>query len=148
MFKAAAFVLLMIISATALAQTQKIRICIIDQKQLKEVEADYNTSNGDTTLLINGAKKFFRQVYPAFGKEYAASTTWYVNNETLAIKGKKFEKYGLPRILGVTELKRASEYKGVGIYVEAGTTGVPEVIYIPARSGCEFQPYQLVVSSK
>lgn len=147
MLKLTAFLFFLLITSFAYSQT-RIKICVVDQKQLKEVEANYNTSNGDTTLLINGARKFFRDVYPAFGKEYAASTTWYINNETLQIRGRKFEKYGLPRILGTSEITRAAEYKGVGVYVEAGTSGVPEVIYIPARSGCEFQPYQIVTASK
>jgi hypothetical protein len=46
-------------------------------------------------------------------------------------------------VLGTAEIVRAAEYKGVGVYVEAGIQGVPEVIYIPVRSGCEFQPYQM-----
>jgi hypothetical protein len=134
--------LLSFISVAAMSQTQKINICIIDQKQLKTVSADYNQATGDTTLLANGKKKFFREVYPAAGREYAANASWYINNDAITIRTKKFVKYGLPRVLGTTDVVRAAEYKGVGVYVETGTKGVPDVIYIPARSGCEFQPYQ------
>lgn len=125
-----------------MSQTQKISICVIDQKQLKTVEADYNTSTGDTSIMLNGKKKSFREVYPSMGSEYAANATWYINNDAITIRTRKFVKYGLPRILGTTEITRVAEYKGVGVYVEAGLKGAPEVIYIPVRSGCEFQPYQ------
>jgi len=133
----------LVISISALAQTQKINVCIIDQKQLKTVVADYDPATGDTTITVNGNKRAFRQIYKATGTEYAANTTWYVNNDALIIRSRKFVKYGLPRILGTNEITRAAEYKGVGVYIEAGIKGIPQVIYIPVRSGCEFQPYQM-----
>jgi hypothetical protein len=133
----------LVISIGALSQTQKINVCIIDQKVLKTVAADYNRETGDTTITINGSKKLFSEIYGPTGSEYASGTTWYRNNETLVIRSKKFVKYGLPRILGTGEIARAAEYKGVGVYVEAGIKEVPEIIYIPVRSGCEFQPYQM-----
>jgi hypothetical protein len=130
------------ISFSALSQTQKINVCVIDQKNLKTVTADYSPATGDTTIMVNGRAKLFREVYKSTGSEYAASAKWYINNDVLTIRTKKFVKYGLPRILSTTDVVRAAEYQGVGVYVEAGIKGVPEVIYIPTRSGCEFQPYQ------
>ncbi len=147
MFKLTALFLSVLVSSSASSQqTVEINVCIIDQKQLKTITANYDRTTGDTTLMVNGSRKTFRQVYSSIGKEYAASTTWYINNETLVLRGKKFVKYGLPRILGATEIVRAGEYKGVGVYVEAGLKGVPEIVYIPVRSGCEFQPYQMEIS--
>ncbi|HTM93806.1 MAG TPA: hypothetical protein VL095_15395 [Flavisolibacter sp.] len=133
----------LVVSIGALSQTQKINVCIIDQKVLKTVTADYDPRTGDTTITINGSKKFFSEVYRPTGNEYASGTSWYKNNEALVIRSRKFVKYGLPRILGTADIARAAEYKGVGVYVEAGIKGVPEVIYIPVRSGCEFQPYRM-----
>jgi hypothetical protein len=130
------------ISLSALSQTQKINVCVIDQKNLKTVTADYNPATGDTTIIVSGSKKPFREVYKPTGNEYAAKARWYINNDVLTIRTKKFVKYGLPRILSTTDVVRAAEYQGVGVYIEAGIKGVPEVIYIPVRSGCEFQPYQ------
>jgi len=134
--------LLFFISISALSQTEKINVCIIDQKQLKTIEADYNPANGDTTIVVNGKKKFFRDVYHSNGSEYAANTSWYIHNDAITIRTKRFVKYGLPRILSTADVVRATEYKGIGVYIEAGLKGVPEIIYIPVRSGCEFQPYQ------
>ncbi|HEX8272093.1 MAG TPA: hypothetical protein VF615_05545, partial [Longimicrobiaceae bacterium] len=55
---------------------------------------------------------------------------------------------GLPRVVGVTEVSRTGEYQGVGVFTEASATGTPDVIYIPVRPGCEFQPYQYEVPAR
>jgi hypothetical protein len=36
----------------------------------------------------------------------------------------------------------------VGVFTEASATGTPDVIYIPVRPGCEFQPYQYEVPAR
>ncbi len=121
----------------------KIRECVIVNGSLKETEAEYNQATGDRTIVVNGVRKNFYDVHPKNGPDYAEGQTWFVNNETVKFNGKPYVKYGLPRILGVTEIMKTGVYKGVGVYREAGTTGVAEVIYIPVRQGCEFQPYQI-----
>jgi hypothetical protein len=35
----------------------------------------------------------------------------------------------------------------VGVFAETGATDRPEVVYIPVRPGCEFQPYQTEVKT-
>ena len=54
-------------------------------------------------------------------------------------------KYGLPRVLGVNEVTRTADFMGVPVFAEAGATAATEVVYVPVRPGCEFQPYQLEV---
>jgi hypothetical protein len=126
------------LSATpANAQLLTIRVCVIESTELREIEAQYNTMTGDTTV----AGRPFGEVHPV-GSSYAAATSWFVNNEPIEIDGFRFVKYGLPRILGMLEVTRFTEYQGVGIYAEAGARGTPEVVYVPVRTGCEFQPYQ------
>jgi hypothetical protein len=51
-------------------------------------------------------------------------------------------RYGLPRVLGVNEVTRMGEFQGVPLFAEAGQSR-PEVVYVPVRPGCEFQPYQV-----
>jgi len=80
--------------------------------------------------------------YPTTGA-YAANATWFINNEPITFNNRRYVKYGLPRVLGVSEVTRGGDYQGVGVFTEAGATGAPEVIYLPVRPGCEFQPYQL-----
>lgn len=140
----ALFISLVFLATTASSQQlYKIKECVIEKGVLKIVEVDYNPANGERTITVNGVTKKFYNVYPQDGKEYASKAGWYINNEEVPYKTAKFIKYGLPRVLGSTEVVRTGEYGGVGIYTEAG---VPEnevaVIYVPVRSGCEFQPYQ------
>jgi hypothetical protein len=51
-------------------------------------------------------------------------------------------KFGLPRVLGTGEVSGAGMVHGVNVYAERGADARPDVIYVPTRPGCEFQPYQ------
>jgi hypothetical protein len=132
--------------ATCFSQTVKISECVIEKGELKKVEVDYNTATGDRTITVNGAVKKFYDLYPQEGAEYAARSGWYINSENIALNGASFVKYGLPRVLTPFEISKTAAYKGIGVYTESGLTAQElkevEVIYIPVRSGCEFQPYQ------
>ncbi|HUC83337.1 MAG TPA: hypothetical protein VMR70_20670 [Flavisolibacter sp.] len=131
------------ISITATAQTQ-VRQCIIENGTLKTVVADYDPATGVYSVMLNGTKKAFDDVYPPTGIHYAQTRSWFINNEKISFNGKKYIKYGLPRILGTTEIKKISEFDKIGVYVEQGLTD-NEVIYLPTRRGCEFQPYRIDV---
>lgn len=120
--------------------TRNIQVCVIQNGALTNVTAVYNTQSGDTT--VNGQR--FSTVYPAT-TGYAAGATWYINNEPITVNGRRYVKYGLPRVLGVNEVTRTADFMGVPVFAEAGATGATEVLYVPVRPGCEFQPYQLDV---
>jgi hypothetical protein len=136
--------LLLCFVSTAFAQQfNKIKECAIEKGVLKTVEADYNPATGDRSIVVNGVRKNFYDVYPKKGPDYAEGQPWFYNSDTVKFTNGLYIKYGLPRVLGVNEIAKAGIYKGVGVYFEAGLTGTPEVIYIPVRQGCEFQPYQI-----
>ncbi|HYW05999.1 MAG TPA: hypothetical protein VE913_03530, partial [Longimicrobium sp.] len=59
----------------------------------------------------------------------------------------RYVKYGLPRVLGVSEVSRVGEFQGVSLFAETGMTGRPEVIYVLVRPGCEFQPYNIEIKA-
>ncbi|HEX8359087.1 MAG TPA: hypothetical protein VF613_03145, partial [Longimicrobium sp.] len=80
------------------------------------------------------------------GAQYAANATWFINNEPVMFQNRRFVKYGLPRVLGVNEVTRVGDFQGVPVFAEAGQTR-PDVIYVPVRPGCEFQPYQTEVKT-
>jgi len=122
--------------------TTNIRVCVVQNGALTEVEAMYNTATGDT-MTTTGQR--FSEAYPA-GAQYAGGATWYVNNEPVTFNGRRYVKYGLPRVLGTTEVGRAGEYQGVSVFSEGGSMSA-DVIYIPVRPGCEFQPYQTEVKT-
>lgn len=143
--KLAVFFISLVLLTTAASSQQlyKIKECVIEKGVLKTVEANYNPATGERTITVNGVTKKFYDVYPQEGKEYASKAGWYINNEEVPYNNAKFIKYGLPRVLNSAEVVRTGEYGGVGIYTEAGVPeNEVEVIYIPVRSGCEFQPYQ------
>lgn len=133
--------------ASAQSNTVPINVCVIVNKSLTHVKANYNRTTGDTTVTVNGQTRKFSEVYPDASKDYAANASWYVNHEAVSFQGKSFDKYGLPRVLGVNEITKAGEYKGVNVYVEAGYDGPIDIIYIPVRGGCEFQPYERILPS-
>ena len=120
--------------------TRDIRVCVVENGALRDVQATYNTATGDTTV----SGRPFAQAYPGTAG-YAAAMPWFINNELVTVNGRRYVKYGLPRVLGVSEVSRTGEYMGVPVFAEAGATGATEVLYLPVRPGCEFQPYQLDV---
>jgi hypothetical protein len=115
-------------------------VCVVQGGALQQVTAQYNTTRGDTTYQ----GRPFAQAFPAT-TGYAAGSTWYINNEPITVNGRRYVKYGLPRVLGVNEVTRVADVQGVTVFAEAGATGATEVIYVPVRPGCEFQPYQVDV---
>jgi hypothetical protein len=117
-------------------------VCVVQNGALSNVTAQYNRTTGDTT--VNGQD--FAMAYPAT-TGYAAGATWYINNEGITINGRRYVKYGLPRVLGVNEVTRVADYMGVPVFAETGGSASSEVLYIPVRPGCEFQPYQYEVKT-
>ncbi|HEX2095400.1 MAG TPA: hypothetical protein VHG28_23590 [Longimicrobiaceae bacterium] len=120
--------------------TQEMQVCVVQGNMLTTVTATYNPATGDTTVA--GGQRF-SEAYPATAG-YAAGATWYINNDTITFNGQRYQRFGLSRVVGTTEVTRAGEFQGVGIFTETGATGTPEMIYVPVRPGCEFQPYQRV----
>ena len=119
-----------------------IQVCVVEGGTLRNVTATYNTQTADT--MYQGRR--FNEAFPAT-TGYAGGATWYINTEPIMVDGRRYVKYGLPRVLGVTEVTRVGEFQGVSVFAEAGATGTPEVLYVPVRTGCEFQPYQLEVKA-
>ncbi len=115
-------------------------MCVVENGALREVTATYNTQRSDTTY--QGRR--FNEAFPAT-TGYAGGATWYINTEPITINGRRYVKYGLPRVLGVNEVTRTADFQGVPVFAESGATSATEVIYVPVRPGCEFQPYQLDV---
>ncbi|MCW3835472.1 hypothetical protein ACFQ1E_06960 [Sphingomonas canadensis] len=78
---------------------------------------------------------------PAAGYAGIGTTGWYINNDPVTIAGRKFTKYGLPRVLSKGDVVPFKSYQGGHFYAEPGTPQ-PEVIYLLVRlADCEFQPY-------
>ena len=80
---------------------------------------------------------------PAKGHTGAAALPWVINYEPLTLGKKTYTKYGLPRVLGPTDVELVGSYKGGFLYAESGNPA-REVLYLLTNlAGCEFQPYQV-----
>ncbi|HEU4880757.1 MAG TPA: hypothetical protein VFT45_00890, partial [Longimicrobium sp.] len=106
------------------------------------VQAQYTAATRDTT--VEGRP--FAQAYPATAPSYAGGAGWYIQGGPITLDGRRFVKYGLPRVLGVNEVTRTGEYEGVPLFAEPGMAR-PDVVYVAVRPGCEFQPYQTEVKA-
>ncbi|MFL5385016.1 MAG: hypothetical protein ACJ8GN_21050 [Longimicrobiaceae bacterium] len=119
---------------------QDINYCVVQNGQLTTVTVQYNPA-GDS--VYNG-----QPVSTAFPATvgYAGSETWFINSEPIQFNGRRYAKYGLPRTLGTTDVTNVGTVNNVSVFAEPSANPQrPEVIYIPTRPGCEFQPYQIEV---
>lgn len=121
--------------------TRKTKVCLIHKGVLQEVEGTYNNQTGEHKVMLDGVAKDVEQLH-VDNPDYAQSVSWYINNDSLKIEGSAYVKYGLPRILATNEVRKYTSYKGVGVYIDAAEKNLTDVIYIPVRGQCEFQPYQ------
>lgn len=119
-----------------------IDVCVVENGALRNVQAQYTSATGDTTV----AGRPFGQAYPATGPSYAGGAAWYIQGDAITLGGRRFVKFGLPRVVGVGEVTRSGEYQGVPVFAEAGMAR-PDVVYVAVRPGCEFQPYQTEVKA-
>ncbi|HEX2188599.1 MAG TPA: hypothetical protein VHG51_06850, partial [Longimicrobiaceae bacterium] len=122
---------------------QTIRVCVVEGTALREVDATYDPATGDTMA----AGRPFAAAHPA-AAGYAAGATWYVDNEPVQFMNRRYVKFGLPRVVAPADVARIGEHRGVGVFADASATGAPDVVYVPVRPGCEFQPYQYEVPAR
>jgi hypothetical protein len=74
---------------------------------------------------------------------FAAGEPWFVRDSSITDEGRRYRKYGLPRIVGLHEVDLHATYRGVPVLREIGVEGTPEILYVPVRASCEVQPYAL-----
>ena len=134
---APALVVAAVAVAPAAAQRTPISVCVLDAGMPTMVTVSYDTQTGDTTAA-DGRR--FAEAFPLTAA-YAANQTWYIDNEPIELGDDAYVKYGLPRVLGVNEVYPFDEFRTVTLFAEP-VEGTPEVLYVPVRPGCEFQPYQ------
>jgi len=120
----------------------KTKLCLIEKGLLKEVDAE--EAPYEITATINGKKQTIRKYSPPDIPGYAAEQLWFKNDESIQFKGMNFSKSGRPATLGISQLKKAGDYKSVGIYIESGNkVDSSAIIYIPVRIGCVWQAYEI-----
>ena len=134
----------LIIKQLEVTKIYKTKLCLIEKGVLKEIDVE-QTQDNHITAVINGTTQGFWKNSPPDILGYAAAQPWYINNEPVTFKGFNFSKYGNVKSISMAELKKAGEYKSVGIYLEAGKSAIDSstVLYIPVRIGCQWQPYTI-----
>jgi hypothetical protein len=78
------------------------------------------------------------------GITYARGHPWYDAGEPIRIRGRTYQKYGLPRIVSLNELEFFAEHDGVGVGVERGDQSHDVIYLIDTSLECAFQPYEAI----
>jgi hypothetical protein len=120
--------------------TRTITICVVENGMLREVSATFTPSTGDTTVN----NQAFRTAFPTTAPTYASGATWYINNDSITVADDEYVRFGVARVITPpSQLTRVGEFQGTPIFAQTGEESPQEVLYVPLRPGCEFQPYQL-----
>ena len=127
---------------SAAAGSDSLRVCVLEGDSLREVAATTDTATGDT--LVAGGRRLL-EAYPP-EKGYAEGATWYIATSPLVVGGRRYDKFGMPRVIAPGLLAPGGRHQGVPLFVDARTVGtVPPIYYVPVRRGCLFQPYMVPV---
>jgi hypothetical protein len=121
--------------APAPPAAEEIPVCVVKDGALALVTVTRDPVSGDTT--VNGEP--FARVFPDSG--LAGEAAWFAAGEPVVFEGRRFVKFGGPRVLDVGDVARAGEYRGVPVFAQPGAR--VDVVYLPIRQACEFQPYAL-----
>jgi hypothetical protein len=113
-------------------------VCVVRNGQLESVEIAVDPARGDTTYQ----GRPFAQAFPT-DSTYALNAPWYRSYAPVPFAEGRYIKYGLPRVLGTTDVVPFGKIGPVTVFAEpTANRRQPIVIYISVRPGCEFQPYQ------
>jgi hypothetical protein len=108
--------------------------CVLAAGRLQLVEIDPRDSTYQGQPIA--------QAFPV-DSTYARDASWYVRSGPILLRDDMYVRYGLPRLLATTDVVPVAAYRGVTVFAERGVDPTrPDVIYIPTRPGCEFQPYE------
>ena len=126
---------------------ETIVVCVITVPtagKLELVSATYDRRTGDTTVMTPTGPVRFRAAHPN-DVRYAADHLWFQNNHPILFGTHTWLRYGLPRVVSPSDLEPSTFLGTVPLFVQVPRRGQPpEVFYVPVRTGCEFQPYQLL----
>jgi hypothetical protein len=122
---------------------REITVCVIVDGQIQNVTATFRPDAGDTLVMVDGVRRPFREVHPVTQPNYAAGAAWFVGAEPVTFQNRRYVRFGLPRVITAAELRRTGDHMGVPIFTATDAATPPEVIYVPVRTGCEFQAYQV-----
>jgi hypothetical protein len=116
---------------------ERLTLCVVRDGALADVTVWYNPATGDS--VYEG--RLFRDAFP-MDSTFAASARWFHEDQTLTMDRRRYVIYGLPRALRPGDVVARGEFRGVRVFAEPGASAPFEVVYLPVRPTCEFQPYE------
>lgn len=119
---------------------RELSVCVVQGTRLTEVRAMMNPATGDTMI----DNRPFAAAHPASSPTYASGATWYVNDDVVTLGGQEYVRFGVARVVTPpSQLTSVGEFQGTPLFAQTGAAAPQDVLYVPLRPGCEFQPYQL-----
>jgi hypothetical protein len=119
---------------------QAMLICIMLDRDFREVNALFRPATGDTMVIVDGQRLPLSQVYPDADRFTLAE--WLIRRDSVTIGVTPYIPFGLSRTVRPGELARVGQVDGVDFYVQPGESTPPAVVYFPVARGCEVQPYR------
>jgi hypothetical protein len=111
--------------------------CVVRDGRLQTVGVLYDAATGDSLY----GRQRLSQAFPV-DSTYAGNARWFVSSEPIRTAVGTYVKYGLPRILGATDVVPVTTFRHVTVFAEpSANLRRPDVVYVPTRPGCVFQPY-------
>jgi hypothetical protein len=119
---------------------QALVICVMLDRNFREVNALYRPATRDTMVLSSGQRLAFAEVYP--DADRLTLTEWLVNRDAISIGGTQYIPFGLSRTVRPGELAYQGQAEGVDYFAQAGERSPATVVYFPVARSCEVQPYR------
>ncbi|HEX8691251.1 MAG TPA: hypothetical protein VF746_02325 [Longimicrobium sp.] len=114
-------------------------LCVLAASGPVQVYGLIDAERGDSTVVVAGQRRAFREAYPA--QPTAASARWLIEDEDMVLGTRTYKRSGLAREILPGRVARFAEYRGVTVYAEPGVTR-PEKVYVPVGE-CSFQEYAM-----
>jgi len=124
--------------AAPVEPTQALMVCVIRERKVELVRATLDPVTGDT--LVEGSRPTY--IYPAMAPPFADETAWFVEKAPIVVDGRRYFMYGLRNAFLPGDVTQVGHYNGIPMFaLTEEARGSPEMLLIPVRPGCEFQPY-------
>jgi hypothetical protein len=121
--------------------------CVVDPATNNLVTVSVSTDPATNQLLVAGTNQLLLSKYPNTAPPYFALRPMFVNNAPIVFSDRRYVKFGLPRILRISDVGRVGIYLASPVFAAAGSRRPYEVLYLPVQPGCEFQPYQIEIKA-
>lgn len=129
-----------LLGSPSAARTQQafdsLSVCVITDGRLREVGVQIDPQSGDTTI---GGRPL-GEAYPATSPPYLAGAEWHARDEMVHFQGRRYVRYGIPRVVRPDSLVWVGEFRGIPLFAES-ERAAGRFVYALVNQQCEFQPY-------